>query len=600
MFAPGASFVFMDGLGERDPSGHNVSPPSAIRPFVLNVAGEISAGPQKIFETPETLSTNPSLALLPQVTNVFFTGNKIVEVFPEWWGAGSPPDSRRVPSGAGGYSIAQSLIDTHALQAALDAACDNRQWSPTTGAVAGGFLRPPIPIRLGGTYLLAGRLRVGARIDTLSDGSTVATVAPNTYGLILRGNANVISGAATLLWNNNLDFPGDALAMLEIRGLFGTEVSDVIFDAAPRAPTLAKRAKGCVFLDGNVLTDPSVLVIPAPGQGTVFRRCTFRNATGALVQAGPPLPPIGDSRWVLFPTRLKIDNLQRDSGGRDLLNLSFEQCHFFGGGADYNTSFSPDAALDADGVVLRASNSLCVRFNGGTFNGPVRAMIRAYGGSFSLAGCSFHCQPVYSLGQIVLDPPERGSQLPDTDIERGSGVDVFLAHPPFEINSDTDPHLLSGFGIPTAGFTATQCDSQSYQFLKTHKRLNVNAGNPGNTALINLQHSVVLDHPERIAASLRLPPSIEWLGPGLFQSRLTLNGCQLSNSGVRVLLGPGLPPNSVLSMGTRNAGGGTWIYSLSAAAFDLTARAVVKMLESIAVDSSFTFSDGPSPPVSSP
>lgn len=592
MFAPGASLHFVDGPGQLDPTGSGKLTgltPLAVRPVVVNIAGEINAGSQKIFETPETLSISPSITPLAQVANVFFTGNRIVEVFPEWWGAGSPPDARRVPTGAGGYNNAQSLIDTYALQAALNAACNHRQWSPATGNVAGGFIRPPVPIRLGGNYLLANRLRVGARLDTAPDGSTIATVAPNTSGLILRGNANIIAGTATLLWNNYLDFPSDALAMLEIRGLVGTDISDVIFDAAPTAPTLAKRARGCVYLDGNPLTNRAVLVNPSAAQGTVFRRCTFRNATVALFQAGPPLPPYGDPRWILFPVKLRIDNLQHDSGGHDLLNLSFEQCCFTAGGADYDSSLKPYAARDADGVVLRAAQSLCVRFTGGIFGGPVRAMIRAYGGSFSLQGCVFHCQPTFAAGQVVFDPPERGTLLPDTDFERGSGADVFLAQPPNELNSDTDPHLLNTFGITTAGFSATQCESQSYQFLKTHKRLNENAGNPFNTTLTNVQHSTVLADPTRLPAALRQPPSIEWLGPGRFQSRLTLNGCQFSGGGVRVLLGPSLPFKSVLSMGSRNAVGGVWFYSMNSAAFDLTARAVVRVLESTALDSTFLY-----------
>lgn len=278
--------------------------------------------------------------------------------------------------------------------------------------------------------------------------------------------------------------------------------------------------------------------------------------------------------------RLRVDNRLYNSGGHDLLNLSFEQCAFRGGGAAADDSCTTNAAHFADGVVLRASNSLCVRFNGGVFGGQVRAMIRAYGGTFSLMGCSFHCQPIFAAGQLIVEPPDRGITAgAEEDIERGNGVDIFLALPPRERNTQVTTGVDT-FGIVTAGFTAIQCDSQSYQFLNTHKRIN-EAGNPYNVTLTNVHHAIVLASLELIPEALRQPPSIAWIGPGLRYTRLTLNGCHFSNGGLRVFLGPGLPQPSVFSMGTRDAENQRWIFGSSSGVFDPYVRSVVRMLDDL-------------------
>lgn len=574
MFAPGASLRFGEGA-------------------VINIEGTIDAGLNKIFETPET--RNNSLrdrTLSTPVNNVFFTGQRIVEVFPEWWGAGNLP-AQAESALEQQFSDPQLLIqaraklkgfrDTFAIQAAIDAACNNRQWNPETGRISGAATpRPPLVVRMLGAYQLLAPLRAGA---TVTSG---VRLAPNTQGLVLRGENNPF-GFANLTWNNETEFPVDGLAMLEVRGVFGAEISNIMFDAQPAAPTLNRRARCCLFIDGNVKLDLFAgSSPPAAAQGIVVRRCGFRSATEALVQVGPPLPPYGDSRWAVFPYVLNIDNLQRDSGGHDLLALTFEQCSFTAGGADRSSSLTahPSLAYLSDGVVLRTSNAFCVRFTGSVFGGAVRTMIRAYGGTFSLEGCVFHCQPVFILGVPLIEPSDRGTLMVESDIERGNGVDVFLMRPPAEVNLSQIP--LNGtadsatYYISTGGFSASQCESQSYQFLKTHRSENV-AGDPYNTTLNNVHHATVLnegdvEHLGRLSPN---PPAIEWMGPAIKGSKLVLMGCHFSGDPARVLVGPNVLTNSVVSMGTRNSDGRSYVYVATQPALAANLDRVVRDIESV-------------------
>jgi hypothetical protein len=285
-----------------------------------------------------------------------------------------------------------------------------------------------------------------------------------------------------------------------------------------------------------------------------LRRCTFRHATRALVQLGPPPPDLPPG--ALQRPEVAVRDTETESGGHDLFALRFEACNFVAGGSAFGAGASPSQrARLADGVVFRANQSFGVEFDSCAFGGPARAMLRAFGGSFLLTSCVFHTLRVFD------------GTLPESDDDPlGNGTDVFLEW--------FIPERLPGAALPTrqagGGFTATNCESQSWRFLLTPTYDN-GTGNNYNTVLTNLHHAPVPGGGEE-ATVTRYPAAILWDGPARRNAKLLLEGCLLEagavlggrtlESDARVLLGPDLPIGSVVSLGTRTSAGPRRLFAI--------------------------------------
>ncbi|MBI5515532.1 MAG: hypothetical protein HY909_17255 [Deltaproteobacteria bacterium] len=589
-FAPGA---FLDAASDNS---------------TVNIQGSINANELMIFATAETQRNDDRLmsgwnqARLVQ-GRVYLTSLRIPEVFPEWWGAGTQPlEARRRDAMI--TRVAQALIDTAALQACFNAAHNDRHWnplSPTHFDVA----RPTIPVRLIASYQLAAPLFLGVPPGRLH--------ARNPEGFILRGNAprgGVGVGQPTFLWSNEFDFPADVYpsptlgarpqerfpAMLVSRGCFGSVLEELKFDASTGAEL--RRARRCVLLD----TQPALVPMrrgPAlghpPAHLTVFRRCSFVNASQALVQVGPPLPPASEaSLWTAFPRVLTQDEHGIVSGAHDLSNTSFEQCRFSMGGVSFGeTVASTDPRLGADGVVLRAKESFAVGFRDCWFSGPARAAIRAFGGFFLVEGCAFHtlrvCQGNRPLGR-------RDGKGTAQEVLVGNGADIFLNLPPQEQFPAGE-----GKGVPveTAGFTAVHVESQSFTFLDMHEGIN-GAGVNRPVTLLNVRHSTVLqDRPSPTNPAVRefepiagdeWPPAVRWHGNGRGVP-LSLTGClfvkPVPAAGTRVLLEAGTLTGSVLSVGTRDEQGRINIFGVSPSTGLVVANLVRQLERTVQVPGRF-------------
>ncbi|MBI5515848.1 MAG: hypothetical protein HY909_18845 [Deltaproteobacteria bacterium] len=459
-------------------------------------------------------------------------------MYPEWWGAAE--------------SVVQNAArDTAALQACFDAAHNHRFFGPpaTPGATelrqaVFTHQRPTIPIVLQGPYLLNAPLYLGERPPASARYPDTDPSHPrlrNPEGFVLRGGAPVGSsgrGKATFLWDNRSTFPSGAEAMLVVRGSYGFTIQDASFDAGAPTGELDTRASRCLLVDSR----------GGSSQMNALRRCTFRHATRALVQLGPPPPDL--TPGALQRPAIDIRDVGAESGGHDLFGLRFEGCNFVAGGSAFGAGASPSQrARLADGVVFRANQSFGVEFDSCAFGGPARAMIRAFGGSFLLTSCVFHTLRVFN------------GALPESDDEPlGNGADVFLEW--------FIPERLPGAAFPTrqaaGGFTATNCESQSWRFLLT-PTYEDGTGNNYNTVLTNLHHAPVASGTGEEATVTRYPPAIVWDGPARRNAKLLLEGCLLEagaglggrtlDSDARVLLGPDLPIGSVVSVGTRTSAG---------------------------------------------
>ncbi|MBI5513332.1 MAG: hypothetical protein HY909_06155 [Deltaproteobacteria bacterium] len=501
------------------------SPGAVLRPTmvgsrvaVIQIHGGIEAGPTRIFDTAATART--------PVGRIFLTSNQIPVVYPEWWGAAQSL-----------MSLVPSEVDTAALQAAFDAAHNDRHFSGS--GLVGGFgfevLRPTIPIALRGPYLLR---------DALYLGQKPGEATPrNPDGFILRGSSPVGSegsGRPTLVWDNTVPIPSSMEAMLVVRGSYGFTVEDVSVDAGTGAASTHRPARG-VLVDGMTVS-----------QMNLFRRCTFLRAARALVQLGPPppeaVPSSGDRDRLERPSEVVLDAARTNSGGHDLYGLRFEGCNFLAGGAGISASPADRGALQADGVVFRANQSFGVEFDSCAFGGHARAMLRAFGGSFLLTACVFHTLRVFDgFGPMSEDEP------------LSNGCDVV-----FEV---VVPERMAGgaaaVGQGSSSFTAVGCESQSWRFLLTHDQ-GPSAGPTFSSVITNLHHAPVADLSEAPLITL-YPPAIVWRGPARRGAKLLLDGCllqagaaldgRLIPSDARVLLGTGLPLGSVVSIGTRTTGG---------------------------------------------
>jgi hypothetical protein len=455
MFAPGALL-----LPRRAPD----DPPGRSEDIRIEIRGTIDAGLTQIFGTAWTAGAPPPLTTegvpvltpvgvdpvaLPAGTpapvsgpvptgRVVLTSDRIAAAYPEWWGAVGQPRGDTNPILHG---LQFGWANAAALNAAFEAAFvtrDLRNLALVAHPVAlpTGAARPAIPILLGASYAIAAPIVV--RLSRRADG----TLDPR--GFVLRGAHEIGSGSSgnrTLACQGALPPPhppgpgfpgpesGQESAMLVIAGVSRFLIQNVTFEGNGVAET-------CVRVEGSADGTPC--------PRNAFVHCAFFGAQRHLVHVGAgPLP-------LAYLTAGVNDRLPPPvgEGNDDLSGLSFTACRFvpndlWHAERKYVPVFYPIANPFAQAVVLRAARSVGIRFRRCGFGGNAWVMIQAYGGTFELTACTFQNQmpPFYLGGQGAIP----------------RGLDIFIARPP----------TASGAHLAPAAFTATQVESQSWQFLAT-------------------------------------------------------------------------------------------------------------------------------------
>lgn len=502
-FAPGARFVMAGDV-------------------VVRIEGSIRAGVTQIFEglveTSDTLRRG----------QVVFYSNRLLEVYPEWWGARSSPDDQ---------IFSQPLDDTQALKDCIKAAHTDRVF-------ASGHTYNPIPIVLRGVYTvreeievraIGGRLRADGTPDLTDPQYTRSSGIPNTAGIVILGRKGVAGaqiGAPSFVaatretpFSPTNTTPGvlqqrTGRALLRIEGIHGSVIEGVGFDGVDRATT-------CMQITGN------------NARSTVFRGCSFARATKVLAQVGDYVV-VNEGAVLTTGTGTFRPLAEGFSGGWDLSGLLFEDCTFesgisipdlviegqdMGPGRPGATSAEAAASVTAraavmsraravSGLVFHANNTLPMTLDRCLFVGGMAACIEAYGGTMVVRGGG-------AQNQTVETPPPPPLAGPLLHRPRG-GVDIFIG----------DPVLRSpGEAASPTGVTVIQFESQSNQFMDTFRHVSASAGR------VAFYPTVLQSVSQRMTSpNVRAPPSLVWAGPGISSaeridglsapfSTLTLVGC---------------------------------------------------------------------------
>ena len=482
---------------------------------------------------------------------LLFETDTIREVYPEWWGARS------------------SDIDSHAeIQSAIDAAIHSRP-SGTS-----------IPIKLTGRYKVSAPLRIG--------GDVVRPIFPDAARrpFVLRGAAGPqIRGLATLEAHESFpavlagsnDAKLEESSLLIVRGPAGFLIEDVAFGASEvlRAGRILRRnAAGMEELAdvsvevGKVFSCLRLERLDRGGsdaQMSRVRRCFFKGALGVLVQIGEFTHPYRQS--------LTPRGSQNGDGAQDLLGLVFEACKF-----SHEATIAPPlqthpedlrrqvweeraAVVDwlRDGVYFRANNTLRLHFIDCFWRGGMRAGVRAYGCSVVFTNLNTHLTRMPVPREVCLRQDARYTSLfrPDADPStlwawadrrwvpsnvvdpllpfqgdrfvdaRDNGCDIYVEAAP----SPTGPWLYHSGGV-----SVTSCESQSWRFLSSYPRsdLNDDVARPSYDVYLQDVHaSNASSAPVAQSDSTRVvivPPSIEWLGPFWNGGSVTVSGLMVNNN----------------------------------------------------------------------
>lgn len=448
---------------------------------ILRIDGAIRTDARQIFRG---IGTHSAIQRRGQVV---FKSTKILEVYPEWWGALSTPDDQ---------ALSMPTDDTEALLDCLKAAHTDRTFPD-------GFL-PTLPIVLRGNYQIARELEVkpigppfGPPLDATQ--RTLFSGVPNATGLVLygrRGPVTANQGRPALEVGATFrtpPTPARALtgnALLRLEGLHGSIVEGVGFNAHGRADI-------CVQITGS------------NARSSVFRGCSFINARRVNFLAGDPpledmaedlpgepalpLVSVGPSRFVRVASR-------RINSGWDLSGLLLEDCVIEND--ESGDGVRGDARYELVGILFHANQTLPMTLDRCLFKGSMAANVEARGGALVVRGCAGHNQLprrpfVPSDGVVGMDRP------------RG-GVDFFLG----DVLLFTSPDPMGGPRIPSpqsiTGLTVIQFESQSDQFLDTFRHPSASRN------VVAFLPTVLEGVSQRFTRlGVAAPPSVIWAGPGI-------------------------------------------------------------------------------------
>ncbi len=499
-FAPGAVLIPISnitiGTGERIIPGLAANSPEHWKTRI-EIRGDILADLRSIFD----VFVNRNDATLP-AGRILLTGQRIREVYPEWWGA-FPQD----PGDGAAVTIQRTTL---AFQAAIEAAY---LWRTTPERRLDGSLqsphtwnrRPAIPVVAKGTYVVHDTIHVMNPVDSpLWASAGMPTV--DAGGFELRGDHEPSSpgqGAPSLVASGYgvTMFQGTSLLWLD--GVLGFSVRGVNFSGKHRArrcvtvtPTRARflyaEFDSCSFLEPagvGVFLDAGRVPADAPVRdywNQLFTRCRFDQGTIAALDS-----VIGSRDWTPL--------VSEDEGNLVAAELRLE---------------------DNEGLEFRTS----------TFFGHASPAIRAYSGRFAVNEGNFHVLRAKHPSLAALPPDEDPRLAPNFR----HGTDIY-------IEGDDRPQSRRPGRIIPAAFTAREVESQSWQFLATNGTVRdprPSEGNRSSVILLNMHHAAVWnrdvsDPEENRGAQAPTPPGIFWGNPGLQGSHLIMVGCQFYGQYVR-------------------------------------------------------------------
>lgn len=533
-FAPGAVLVPMNFEAARSNLRARAGRPDEAPLVIIEVQGPIRAGLHELFAT----TLYPRVDAFPyepelRAGKVVFTGGRVREVYPEWWGAlTQTTGSRQGPTSPQLYGGHWGVRNQRALQAAIDAGHTDRYRVARNAAGVPQSVEgrprwrqePTIPVVAMYEYYIEGELKVGltAALAALDDGRAHVNPAP----FVMKGGAEPSRGNRTLraiedpeVWRRT-GLPsahwGDR-PMLSMDGVSSFYLEGVSFDG------------------DNFVQRVVNLRLGVRGGLGEFKRCVFMN-----LRNSPEA------------TLVTVDSALRDAAAEadaeDPVHLAFTVCRMTPIVLNYRPNGDADIpgyivyAPRVRGLLLDCDAHCSVEIRACHLQGVCDPMIHARRGRFALNECVFH-----SNRRVQTPHPLTRSSA---DWRRfwnsTSGTDIFIDRPRPVRGADDAP----------ASFTARELESQSFQFVSTwmdgdplppERRARPSA--PGPTAsyvILNAHHTAApagssdLDqsqgdvtgggadpHP---LSSKQFRPSISWEGPGQMGCHLVVMGVCFKNT----------------------------------------------------------------------
>lgn len=487
-FAPGAMLVPLDG----EPSREGIALTPGADKVYVEIQGDIIAQAQQIFDVIAVTDGRQREAGI-----ILLTGDRIREVYPEWWGASSG-------TSVGAFGELRNRL---AIQAAFDAAYHNRTTPQrrANGTIIGAPAsivwrrRPSIPVVLKGSYFIDtadGELLIGASLTPGMPGVVNGPVP--RAGFELRGEAGLeaqgcLQGSAP----PGVSRPGHSL--LVIRGPVSFSIRNVVFNA-------------------NNTMGRCVTIEPVVGEWgySSFDGCNFKDCLRELVHLDA-----GSHRVVSrVPTWNSV---------RDFWNLTFTRCRFTPQteASMLGTSRAPGPLRDRRienregnlvGVHAELEDNEGLEFRDCFIAQAASPGIRALSGRFAINDCNFH----------VLPPPFHPDMQPLARIEAlndkndsSHGTDIVITKPA------SRQGRVPGRIVPAA-FTARECESHSLQFLATPERTEPwpDGSDERRSAVVLLNVASTHEQEDFFLTSRRIePPGIFWGYPGRVGCVLVMIGC---------------------------------------------------------------------------
>jgi hypothetical protein len=535
-FAPNAwiePLSFFEGASDRVAEGFSAFERASVR---IEVQGDIIAERRKIFAAPK--AANRSLNQLG-VGLILLTGNRIREVYPEWWRANAQ----------GEQNVGVGPSNRAGIQAAIDAGYHRRVTAKRRSD--GSYLppssvtrpiefhrRPSIPIVMMGEYLVDGPIVLG--VDQGTEISNDPRMQPPIAGFELLGERGIASpdggrvhivAADSLVWDDDGTFVSQR-ALMTIRGPLGFRLEGISLNAA--------------FQRDHTL---EISPIDADWSASTFDGCSVLGGRRVCVS-------------------IDVENHRRASrpGSRgpqspmlDFFNLAFTRCRFETAGFLRTLNAMADGYLNdvrQNNLVLfelRLGNSQGLEIRCCWLRGPASPAIRAFSGRFGLNNCLMHMTRPPQVRDNGEGVPIRSSRVtmgvsvqtvepiastPGSDdpnwhrADYSHGADIYI-----EVESEL-PRGAGGPPLIPASCTIRELQSHSWQLIGTRPipARRRDGAVPGAVVLINFRqvcefdNVVVWERTENVYNSVGAteydPPSIFWCtdGPGSLGTALVMIG----------------------------------------------------------------------------
>lgn len=477
-FAAGAALVPLANEPMRDDLPGLEGRRDTVR---VEIQGDIIAELQQIFEVVDDLTIANLDAWV--AGTILLAGNRIREVYPEWWGT-TPDDNAR------GHRR-----NRLALQAAIDAAYNNRT---TPRLNADGSVttfwnrRPAVPVVLTGSYFMDGALVVGKAMAP--DNPLPPTGPVPTGGFEMRGAGGMTNGRGNLVAGRQ---PLRDTSLLVIRGPVSFSIQNVNFNA-------------------NSIMDRCVTIEPVDNEWgySAFEGCNFERCLRELVHLD------AETR-----RRTRAGSLWNSKW--DFWNITFTRCYFLPQPLEVNmtdlmTRVGFDHVSSGEGNFIGINAHLedneGLELRGCVLGACASPMIRAFSGRFALNECNLH------TSQPPGHPNITGMSGLNGKNDALHGTDVSIEKPANQ--PGTRRGLLARRVVPAA-LTAKECESHSVQFLATPERTGPDqADDEKRSAVVLLNLSVSHERQGAFFATGRTQaPAIFWGYPGRVGCALVMIAC---------------------------------------------------------------------------